>query len=562
MKIQLKYIAFLILMLLIKNTSFGESNLMAGEITWNCVGKDSFMVELRLIRDCNAPALQDEVLKFYCGTTTELLGSLTLTKPVPVDITPVCCHSCTRCSDSSCPFLYGFQEYRYIKLFVIPTTSCCEIQIRFQSCCRADLAANISSGMSMFLESGLNRCLASPDNSPEFKSSLVQVLCIGQNEIFTQDATTPNDDSLKYEWAGLLSAPNTHIPFINGYDSNKALYFWGFPNENLIFPRGMYLDPLSGDIYFRPMKIESSAMALKVSKYRKGIKTGDINRNLLFIVINCPNNHQPSLGPAIYYKQVLAKSTVTFTITTNDLDPGDSLTIFWNKSIPGASWTDNNGTTKHPTGNFNWTPQESDARSNPYTFTVSVKDDAFPKNNNTYCHTYQILVVAIPRAIITVTDSGNGNFWFYARCIEGAGPIFSWTGGTFNFDPAAGPLTFHHFDKAGKYPYQMTVTTATGGCRVYRDTIVVKDYTSISPEQGNFYFLYPVPAKDYVIFRLKTGFISSMKLLNYSGKVIFSGEEIKSDEIRIPRPADGKGIYLLHIIASDNRIYDTKLFFE
>ena len=266
---------------------------------------------------------------------------------------------------------------------------------------------------------------------------------------------------------------------MSGYAFDKPIYFWGFPNTTLPFPRGFHLDPVTGDISFRPMKIEVTVMALKISEWRNEVKIGEIRRDLQIIVINCPNNHPPSLGPALYYKEVCAGSNVTFTINTNDLDPNDTLTISWNHGISGASWSDNNGTSKHPTGTFSWTPGENQASNLPYTFTVTVKDDACPVSGS-YTHAYQVLVKPKPRAAITVIDSNCGNYWFSARALQGSGPAFAWLSSNFNFTPPVGPITFHYFGAPGKYPYQMTIT-AQGCSRVYNDTIEVDTFLNIIP---------------------------------------------------------------------------------
>jgi PKD repeat protein len=215
-------------------------------------------------------------------------------------------------------------------------------------------------------------------------------------------------------------------------------------------------------------------MAIAIKEYRNGVHIGTIRRDIQIIVINCPNNHPPVLsGP--YYKEVCAGSTVSFTINTNDYDPNDSLTISWNNSLPGASWTDNNYIAKHPTGSLSWTPGENQSSSIPYTFTVTVKDDACPVNGST-TRAYQILVKPLPRARIIEIDSGCGDYWFYAQHIEGTGPTYMWQ----CLDPveyfyAAGPTAHHKFRNPGEYPYSLTMT-AKQCSRTYFDTVVVDTF--------------------------------------------------------------------------------------
>ncbi|MEI6579336.1 MAG: hypothetical protein WCN92_07705, partial [Eubacteriales bacterium] len=150
-----------------------------------------------------------------------------------------------------------------------------------------------------------------------------------------------------------------------GMTYDKAIYFWGFPNDALPPPRGIHLDPQTGDIQFRPMKSEVTVMVIKVKEYRNGVLIGEIRRDLQIIVIPCVSNTPPSISTpnGIRSKSVCAGETVTFTFSTSDPNTPDTVTISWNRAIPGASWTDNNGTVKHPTGNFSWTPTDAHVSS-------------------------------------------------------------------------------------------------------------------------------------------------------------------------------------------------------
>ena len=103
-------------------------------------------------------------------------------------------------------------------------------------------------------------------------------------------------DSLTYEWAEPLGAANSPIPYLGSYLYNKAIFFWGFPNDALPFPRGIHLDPQSGDIQFRPMKAEVTIMVVQVNEFRNGVKIAEIRRDMQIMVINCTNNNPPVIN--------------------------------------------------------------------------------------------------------------------------------------------------------------------------------------------------------------------------------------------------------------------------
>ena len=491
MKKILKITLCLFIFSLFINISDIKADHIAGsDISWTCVGTDSFMIKMTIYRDCNGIAMSNENLAVNCKATGSNILNKTMAEPTGIDITPTCGNSCTRCQNSGCSFPYGIQQYTYQGLIVLSGAgSCCEVILSYSSCCRS---ADITTGMtwaSYYCYAMLNRCITpcSQNNSPYFTNYPIAILCIGEDFVYNNGGNDLNVnstggllDSLVYEWTSPLGTSiNDLLSYTGQYTYDKPIYFWGFPDPTLPFPRGIHLDPNTGDISFRPMKIEVTVTALKISEYRNGNLIGLIRRDLQIIVINCPNNHPPTLGPAVWAKTVCAGQTVTFTITTNDLDPTDTDYISWNHGIPGASWSDNNGSTKHPTGTFTWTPGLNQASNFPYSFTVTAKDNACPVNG-LYTHSYQVTVNPIPAASYTAHDSGCGNYWFTAHATKGNGPVFTWTGQSFSFSPNTGALTHYHFTSPGKYPYTMTIT-AQGCSQTYYDTVKVDSYLQIVP---------------------------------------------------------------------------------
>lgn len=458
------------------------THMMGSDITWRCMGKDSFMITLVIYRDCNGVQLGSASIPIKCKKNGSSITTVSISKPAPVDITPTCGSSCTRCESSGCSFPYGIEQYSFKKLVVLSSAgSCCELVMSYQMCCRNTTITTGAASQNFYIEAIMNRCQKPCDNSPTFTNPPIAIICIGQDFMFNHgvndsDVDTVNGgllDSLGYEWAYPLSGSGSNIPYTGQYDYDKPVFFWGFPNTKLPFPRGFHLDQSTGDISFRPMKIEQTVMALTIKEYRKGKFIGQVRRDIQIIVINCPNNHAPVLsGP--FYKEVCAGSTVTFSISTNDYDPKDTLTIGWNAAIPGAIWTDNNGKVKKPTGGLSWTPGEQHASPIPYVFTVTVKDDACPVNGSS-TRAYQILVKPLPRANITEVDSGCGNYWLFAKAILGSSPSYSWMG---YFNPTKivnGRVMQHKFKKPGKYPYSMTIE-ARDCSRTYHDTIEVDTF--------------------------------------------------------------------------------------
>jgi len=483
-KVYLFIIASVVLLFL-TNNEVKATHMMGSDITWTCIGKDSFMIKLVVYRDCNGVPLGTPSIPIRCASNSQSITTVSISKPPPVDITPTCGSSCTRCQSLSCSFPYGIEQYTFTKLVVLSNAgSCCELTISYGECCRNSTITTGAANAMYFIEAKMNRCITPCDNSPTFTNPPIAIICVGQDFIFNHgvidmdvDSNGGLIDSLSYEWTQPLTASSSFTTWTGSYSYDKPVFFWGFPNANLPFPRGIQLSKSTGDISFRPMKVEQTVMAMKVAEWRKingtYTKIGEIRRDLQIIIISCPNNNAPVLsGP--FYKEVCATNTVSFSIATNDYDTKDTLLISWNGAIPGASWSSNNKQVKHPTGVMTWTPGEQHASTIPYVFTATVKDDACPVNGSS-TRAYQILVKPLPKAKITEVDSGCGDYHLFAQPILGVSPSFLWIGNFPGGFTIPGTYARHKFKGPGKYPYSLKVD-AQNCTRTYNDTIEVDTF--------------------------------------------------------------------------------------
>src|SRR4029078_3381796 len=106
---------------------------------------------------------------------------------------------------------------------------------------------------------------------------------------------------------------------------------------------------------------------------RNGVLIGSVERDIQVTVLNC-NNSLPTLtginGTNNFSATVCAGDQVCFTINSSDPDATQNVSMNWDASIPGATFTTSGGT--RPTGTFCWTPSTSDISNNSYCFTVRV----------------------------------------------------------------------------------------------------------------------------------------------------------------------------------------------
>ena len=410
MKKLLYYLIAISFISIISPKSISASHLMGSDLTWTCIGQDSFLIKLVVYRYCNGITLSTSPINFYCATTGASITSLSIGIGTPVDITPVSSSGCTRCSDPGCSFPYGI--HRYVMQGIVKlsgTGSCCEIRMSwYQSARNAAITTSTGAGTAdLYIEAQLNRCQNPCDNSPVFSNMPVAILCNEQDFTYSHGvydadtfATGGLSDSLVFSWTPPLGAKDFPIPYLGQYDYNKPIYFLGFPDTSLTLPSGFHLNTETGDISFRPMKNEVTIMVLNVKEYRNGQLIGVIRRDMQMIVISCD-----VIAPIISTNGSTKKNTIklgesiTMNFSTIYTSSVDSMFISWNKSIPNAIWTDNNGTTRTPTGTFYWKPESNQLSNLPYMFTVIVRKNSSPMNSQ-YSESFQIYVKrSIPTGI-------------------------------------------------------------------------------------------------------------------------------------------------------------------
>ena len=456
--------------------------LVGGEITWQCVGQDSFIISFTLYRDCDAwvpPWVNIELKNAANGNS---ITTLNINRSVPVNITPTCDQSCNRCDSHGCSFSYGFQKYEYNSGIVDlnSAVSVCEILIEYKICCRPNVTTIASLTSKYYYNDAMfNRCLSPCDNSPVFSSSPLMIVCKGSDCLYSFNAYDLDlnaegklADSLVYELMNPKGYNGNPISYNYPYSKDKPLYYWGFPNTSFSLPRGFHFNSTTGDMKFRPMKLESTVLAIKVKEYRNRQLIGYISRDVRLYIIDCQQNKNPELsGP--FYKGVCSGRNVSFMISSSDNNPGDSLEISWNQSIPGAFWHDSNGLLQHPSGYLDWTPGYN--TSGLFYFNVTVKDDHCPLRG-VASQTYSIEVKKSPTAFYQSKPVSTCNtYLFQIDSIKGEGisqVIWSGAGGL----SANGDSLTHQYPKPGIYPFTLTCTSVYGCRRTYYDTIITDTF--------------------------------------------------------------------------------------
>lgn len=483
MKLKLITEIFLITFICLTLSPSHASHLFGGDITWVCVGKDSFIVRYTEYRDCNGiPAYSTEDVNFYCNATSSLIFTKKFNKPGGIDITPACNTSCDRCKSSSCSFAYGVEKYIYQGLVILTSAgTCCEIKISVSICCRNSNITTGGSAQNYYNCAVLNRCVSPCDNSPDFTADPVTIISNGANTYINFNAYDTDTsstgiltDSLTYELTPPLSSSTVQTSYSGSYTYQAPFYFLGFPNFGLAFPSGFNIDNY-GIVSFKPTKIENSIMAVLIKEYRDGIKIGEIRRDLEIIVTTNINNSTPSLSSNYYYKEVCAGHKVSFYINTSDPNSNDSIRLRCNHNIPHANWSDSNLLKKKSTGTFSWTTPSSVQKPTLFNFVVEARDNTCPFIGE-YIKGFTVLIKPSDSTIIHHTAGiGCGNYSF---TVTSSGTIYScqWKGAD-NIYSNSTSFT-HKFNKPGKYKYNLLVKSnlPCGDSAVYSDMVIADSF--------------------------------------------------------------------------------------
>lgn len=395
---------------------------MGMDLIYTEVGQDSFMVTVAFYRDCGGVAAPNSVSLRLRSATCNYNFSLNLPRiGSGTETTPVCTTLVTECNGGNFP---GSEEYIYRRLVVLPA-QCTDWNLSSSVCCRNNAITTINNpgNENIYVEARLNNF--NSNSSPTFSNNPVPFVCANQSYCFNNGATDAEGDSLVYK----LVTPRTDID-LDDTISFKA----GFSRLNPISSNPpISLDPVTGDLCMFPTDSnEIGVLSIIVEEYRNGVLIGSIMRDIQLRIIGCPQgNSLPSVtgidSTSEKSIKVCANSNLNFNIYSGDQDSSQVVTMTWNNGIPGATFTVTGG--NRPVGTLNWTPTNANIRTQPYSFTVEVRDDNCPFNG-VQVFSFAVYVVGVQAIVDSIFDPTCPNACdgrITAQVLNGIPPFtYSW----------------------------------------------------------------------------------------------------------------------------------------
>ncbi len=390
-----------------------------GNLTYTHLTGNQYLVHFTYYRDCFGISAPTSVV-VYIQSNACAIGQQQFTAPqigAGVEITYPCATSNTTCSNGTAP---GIQRYDYEVTIALPG-QCPDWRIWVTDCCRnqAITTLNGAAGLGIYIEARLNNTI-SDNSSPQFNIDPILFVCTGAQFAFNNGAVDQEGDSLVYSFIAPRTDANTNCAYNPGYSVLNPIS--STPSVNI--------NPVTGDVSMFPTNIEVGVMVVLIYEYRNGELIGSVMRDIQIYTVACTNT-APTVGginnTGTFQTSGCAGSTICFDIPSTDPDAGDTLTMTYSGAgIPNATWSTTG--VQYPTGHFCWTTTAADARTAPYTFFVTIRDDNCP-SNGVQIFSFNIVVgggltasiTEIPvfcnggssgSALATVTGGGNGPFTY------------------------------------------------------------------------------------------------------------------------------------------------------
>lgn len=272
------------------------THLIGGEIYYECLGNNEFLVTLKIYRDCSPNNTngtgfdQNASIGFF-----DQNGDLQFSQYFPLPGGNVIPNN----SNNPCwvaPPDVCVEEAVYSEVVFIPPIAG-GYDVAYQRCCRNPSTVNIinpSDVGSTYVTHIPDAALAVCNSAPYYNEFPPTILCANAPLVFDHSATDPDGDSLVYELcepfiggspfdpqpAPPPSPPYGTVPWASGYSGTSPMD--GAP--------ALAIDPVSGLMTGTPTMVGQFVVGVCVSEYRNGVLLSTNKRDFQFTVAPCDAN--------------------------------------------------------------------------------------------------------------------------------------------------------------------------------------------------------------------------------------------------------------------------------
>lgn len=443
----------------------GATHLAGSDISYTCLGGNTYRVELTFYRDCSgSPAPLGVGIEFRSASCSQYFtDTLLQVTGTGAEITYPCPTTVTRCDDSTSS-VPGIQQYKYSGIVTLPMR-CADWVISWTYCCRnCDITTMVQqspcivgSNPGMYIAATLDNLNFLCNSSPRFTNNPVSFLCVGQNFTFNHGVSDPDGDSLVYSLVNPMQNATDSIPFVSGFSATNPISS----------SPALTIDPFTGDLVMTPTQAQVGVLSVLVQEYRNGVLIGSVIRDIEIYVRPC-NNNLPTAsgmnGGSSRDTTICPGTQICFDVFSNDIDPDQIVTMTWNQGISGATF--NVSGFPFPTGRFCWTAPSPVIGTSVHSFTITVRDNACPNSGfQTYSYTIRVAspVAAVNTSLITCNGANDGSI-----------TIVPASGGVYTYLWSPGNQTTSGINGLGPGTYSVAVRDTLSGC-TYNQSFTLQD---------------------------------------------------------------------------------------
>jgi gliding motility-associated-like protein len=320
------------------------SHAMGGEITYTCVGGNSFVFQLVFYRDCNGAEVNtvSENLRVWNHST---ITSITLPYVSRQDVSPTCTALPGFASQLECGIgsaggngIGAIERvvYRSLPIVLSGIPPADGWIFTYENYSRSNALTNISNpstygitlAAKMYAIPG-STGLGCTDSSPQFLQEPYFVSCTGSEYQYNMNAIDPDLDSVHFDFG----IPYNHFPgspYNPPISPNPIVFEPGFSYQNPT-PDGTFnasnipsnINPLTGELTFLSFNSGNYLVKIRVRSFRQGVLISEVEREMQIVVMPCSSaNNPPVITPPFsgsFSTTINAGELLTFNL--NVVDP-------------------------------------------------------------------------------------------------------------------------------------------------------------------------------------------------------------------------------------------------
>ncbi len=274
----------------------GATHAAGSELIYEWLRDSTYRFYFKFFNDCsgNISAYPDYRMCYFSpcdstfGQVTMLRMSLLANNQLNGQAVSTGCPGVlTKCDHPSATFP-GFEEWWYMADVTLPSR--CDNWTFYLSINARNASDNLTGlTTNLYTEATLNNKDEQRFSSPYFSVKPIPYICINEPIGYSGGPVDPDGDVLTYEFitprtqGGGLGAVCTYR-----YTATPVNFITPYDLTNPFATSGIFLfDPATSLMNFTPSLLSKNGIAVRVNKFRNGIKLGSVMRDVQFQVINC-----------------------------------------------------------------------------------------------------------------------------------------------------------------------------------------------------------------------------------------------------------------------------------